>query len=81
MAKYPPTYTLAQLRADRGLSVRAMGSLTGLSFQEVSLLTRGLADPKLTTILKLSRGLGIDPAVMQAILLTTLRAGRDEAAA
>lgn len=80
MGAFPPSYTLAQLRADRGLSVRAMGSLTGLSFQEVSLLERGLADPKLTTILKLSRGLGIDPAVMQAILLTTLRAGLDEAA-
>ena len=81
MGAFPPSYTLAQLRADRGLSVRAMGSLTGLSFQEVSLLERGLADPKLTTVLKLARGLGIEAEPMQAILVATLRAGRDGDAA
>jgi transcriptional regulator with XRE-family HTH domain len=37
----------------------ALGEAAGLHFSEVSLLERGGRDPRLSTIAKLARGLGI----------------------
>jgi transcriptional regulator with XRE-family HTH domain len=49
-------------RTKRDLSQMALGNLAGLHFSEVSLLERGVRDPRLSTITKLARGLGITPA-------------------
>jgi transcriptional regulator with XRE-family HTH domain len=37
----------------------ALGNAAGLHFSEVSLLERGGRDPRLSTVAKLARGLGI----------------------
>jgi transcriptional regulator with XRE-family HTH domain len=66
--KYPPGYTLAQLRADRGLTQRAVGILAGISQGEVGFLERGLVTPKPATIVRLGKALGIAADTMQAIL-------------
>jgi transcriptional regulator with XRE-family HTH domain len=46
-------------RKRRGLSQMALGNAAGLHFSEVSLLERGGRDPRLSTVAKLARGLGI----------------------
>jgi transcriptional regulator with XRE-family HTH domain len=54
----------ANLRAQRlrrGLSQMALGNAAGLHFSEVSLLERAGRSPRLETIVKLGRGLGIPP--------------------
>ncbi|MHB8695999.1 MAG: helix-turn-helix domain-containing protein [Solirubrobacteraceae bacterium] len=52
---------LRSQRTKRGLSQMALGEAAGLHFSEISLLERGGRDPRLTTIAKLARGLGIPP--------------------
>lgn len=55
----------ANLRAHRerqGLSQEALGDLCDLHRTEVSLLERSGRDPRLATIVRLARALGIPPA-------------------
>lgn len=52
---------LRQQRTERGLSQMALGNAAGLHFSEISLLERGGRDPRLSTIVKLARGLGVPP--------------------
>lgn len=55
----------ANLRAARersGLSQEALGDAVGLHRTEVSLLERAGRDPRLDTIVRLARGLGIPAA-------------------
>jgi transcriptional regulator with XRE-family HTH domain len=66
--RYPPGYTLRQLRADRGLTQRAVSVLSGLTQQEVALLERGRRHAQPVTIVKLAKALGIGADRMQAIL-------------
>ena len=52
----------ANLRAARleaGLSQQRLGSACRLHRTEISLLERGVREPRLSTILRLARGLGI----------------------
>lgn len=56
----------ADPRARRGLSQEALGAEVGLHRTEVSLLERAQRDPRLETIVKLARGLGIRPADLLA---------------
>lgn len=61
----PRAQFAANLRAAReqaGLSQEALGDLVGLHRTEVSLLERAGRDPRLGTIVKLARGLGVAPA-------------------
>lgn len=67
----------ANLRAARkqaGLSQEALGEATQLHRTEVSLLERAGRDPRLATIVKLARGLGVQPA---ELLRGVELAGRD----
>ncbi len=49
-------------RRRAGLSQEALGFLDGLHRTEVSLLERGGREPRLSTIVRLARGLKIKPA-------------------
>jgi transcriptional regulator with XRE-family HTH domain len=49
-------------RERRGLSQEALGYACGLHRTEVSLLERAGREPRLSTIVRLARGLGIKPA-------------------
>lgn len=53
-------------RQRRGLSQEALGAEVGLHRTEVSLLERAQRDPRLETIVKLARGLGIRPSDLLA---------------
>lgn len=53
---------LRRRRTTQGLSQMALGEKAGLHFSEVSLLERGARDPRLTTIVKLARALGVKPS-------------------
>jgi transcriptional regulator with XRE-family HTH domain len=53
---------LRSQRTRKGLLRTALGNLAGFHFSEVSRLERGGRDPRLSTITKLARELGIPPA-------------------
>jgi transcriptional regulator with XRE-family HTH domain len=53
---------LRAARAQRGLSQEALGHAAGLHRTEVSLLERGAREPRLGTIVRLSRALKFAPA-------------------
>lgn len=53
---------LKRQRMRRGLSQEALGFACGLHRTEVSLLERGGREPRLTTLVRLARGLEISPA-------------------
>ncbi len=55
---------LRQQRTERGLSQMKLGNAAGLHFSEISLLERGGRDPRLSTIVKLARGLGVPPKTL-----------------
>jgi len=44
-----------------GLSQEALGASCDLHRTEISLLERGKREPRLSTIVRLARGLGIEP--------------------
>ncbi len=50
---------LRAVRADVGMSQETLGARAGLHRTEVSLLERAERDPRLATITKLARGLGV----------------------
>lgn len=58
--------TLAAERKKAGLSQEELGDRAGLHRTEVSLIERGLREPRLETLLKLARGLGMQPATLIA---------------
>jgi transcriptional regulator with XRE-family HTH domain len=61
----PPERFARNLRAERlrqGLSQEALGDLADLHRTEISLLERGQRDPRLTTIARVARALGMKPA-------------------
>lgn len=59
--------TVRRLRRERDLSQRALAAVAGLAEKHVSEIERGNREPKLTTIFKLARGLGVPPeALIQA---------------
>jgi transcriptional regulator with XRE-family HTH domain len=68
MAPVEARHRFAQnLRAERqrrGLSQEALGDACGLHRTEVSLLERALRDPRLSTITRLARALGIPAAAL-----------------
>jgi transcriptional regulator with XRE-family HTH domain len=56
--------TVRRLRRERDLSQRALAVLAGLAEKHVSEIERGNREPKLTTIFKLARGLGVAPEAL-----------------
>jgi transcriptional regulator with XRE-family HTH domain len=57
---------LRRARVERGLSQEALGDAAGLHRTEISLLERALREPRLTTIVRLARALGVKPAELLA---------------
>jgi transcriptional regulator with XRE-family HTH domain len=51
--------TVRRLRRERDLSQRALAAVAGLAEKHVSEIERGNREPKLTTIFKLAKGLGV----------------------
>lgn len=61
---HPTEQFSRNLRSERrrlGLSQEALGALCDLHRTEISLLERGQREPRLSTIVRLARGLGIAP--------------------
>jgi transcriptional regulator with XRE-family HTH domain len=56
--------TVRRLRRERDLSQRALAAVAGLAEKHVSEIERGNREPKLTTIFKLARGLGVSPEAL-----------------
>jgi transcriptional regulator with XRE-family HTH domain len=56
--------TVRRLRRERDLSQRALAAVAGLAEKHVSEIERGNREPKLTTIFKLARGLGVPPETL-----------------
>lgn len=55
---------LAEERKKAGLSQEELAFRSDLHRSEVSLIERGMREPRLETMLKLSRGLGVMPATL-----------------
>jgi len=55
---------LRAARTQRGMSQDQFADATGLHRTHISLLERGLREPNLETLVKLSRALGLAPAEM-----------------
>lgn len=53
---------LRRLRTEAGLSQMQLGNRCNMDMAEISRQERGLRDPRLSTIVRLAAGLGIDPA-------------------
>ena len=56
--------TVRRLRRERDLSQRALAAVAGLAEKHVSEIERGNREPKLSTIFKLARGLGVPPEAL-----------------
>ena len=52
---------LRRLRTAAGLSQEALATACDLHRTEISLLERGAREPRLSTIVRLARGLGVEP--------------------
>ena len=53
---------LRRAREARNISQESLADSSGLHWTEISRLERGIREPKLTTIVRLARGLGIPAA-------------------
>lgn len=49
-------------RARRGLSQSQVGKLSGIHFTEISRIECGLRDPRISTLIRLARALGMPPS-------------------
>ena len=50
-----------RLREAKGWTIEQMGEAAGMNELQVGHIERGASDPKLSTILKLAKGLGVRP--------------------
>jgi transcriptional regulator with XRE-family HTH domain len=57
---------IRRIRRAAGLSQSELSDLCGLHFTEISRLERGVRDARLSTIVKLARGLDVTPAELLA---------------
>jgi len=57
---------LRRLRAAAELSQEALSDLSGMHSTEISRLERAVRDPRLSTIVRLARALGVEPALLLA---------------
>jgi transcriptional regulator with XRE-family HTH domain len=52
---------LRAIREAQGLSLEQLGARTGVHWTAIGRLERGKREPRLTTVLRLAEGLGVDP--------------------
>jgi transcriptional regulator with XRE-family HTH domain len=55
---------MRELRAERGVSQDALARVTGIASTAIGRLERGSREPRLTTILRIARGLGVQPGAL-----------------
>jgi transcriptional regulator with XRE-family HTH domain len=55
---------LRELRAEHGLSQDQLAERTGMHPTAIGRLERGVREPRLTTILRVARGLGVQPGAL-----------------
>ena len=53
-----------ELRAEHGISQDALARATGIDPTAIGRLERGSREPRLTTILRIARGLGVQPGAL-----------------
>jgi transcriptional regulator with XRE-family HTH domain len=70
--------SLRELREKRGLTQEAVALLGGIDKAQVSRLERGLSKPRATTVVALSRALGLSVSTMQAVLANRTPDGPSE---
>lgn len=66
--------TIRRMRRERDLSQHALAGAAGLAEKHVSEIERANREPKLTTILKLAKGLDVPPGELVAEVAAQLRA-------
>ena len=57
-------HNLRRHRRELGLSQERLAETSGLHRTEISLLERGEREPRLSTIVRLGRGLGVPPELL-----------------
>jgi transcriptional regulator with XRE-family HTH domain len=68
--------TVRRIRRQRDLSQQALAGAAGLAEKHVSEIERANREPKLTTILKLAKGLDMPPGELIAEVAAELQAPR-----
>ncbi|HJQ46567.1 MAG TPA: helix-turn-helix transcriptional regulator [Amycolatopsis sp.] len=64
---------LAGERRDRGFTLDELADASGISRRSISYLENGIVNPRLTTVVDLARGLGIDIARLTRPLMDVPR--------
>ena len=57
--------TLRELRADRLLSIRALAQQAGMAPSSIYLIETGRTTPRMATIRRIARALGVDPETVE----------------
>jgi transcriptional regulator with XRE-family HTH domain len=57
-------WRLREVRAERGVSRYGLARRTGLHPTAVGRFERGVREPRVSTVLRLARGLGVEPRVL-----------------
>ena len=70
-------HTVRRIRRERDLSQRALAGAAGLAEKHVSEIERANREPKLTTILKLAKGLGVPAGELIAEVAARLQGDTD----
>ncbi len=52
------------LRAEQGMTLRQLEEASGIGKDAISEIERGLRQPRISTIMQLAKGLGVDPSVL-----------------
>jgi transcriptional regulator with XRE-family HTH domain len=63
--------TLREFREKRGLTLEAIGVLSGMDVASISRIERGLQRPRRINVVRLARGLGISAGRMMEMLAET----------
>jgi transcriptional regulator with XRE-family HTH domain len=71
--------TIRRLRRDRDLSQQALAGAAGIGAKHVSEIERGNREPRLTTITKLAKGLGLTPVELMGSFAEQLDAAGERA--
>jgi transcriptional regulator with XRE-family HTH domain len=66
---------LREVRQDHGVSQEDLARRTGMYANTIGRLERGAREPRISTVLRLARGLGVPPGVLLDPLMSTGRQG------
>lgn len=71
----PQHKAIEELRTNAGLSHEELSDRLGMSFQRISELERGIANPTFATLIRVTKGLGVELSEL-ASLMEKIRDGR-----